>query len=519
MLSITFGFSSTVSQTVTFAETLSAAAQTAAIQTALDAVAGQAGAFVTLSGGTFTVTGTGKAADGALRVGSETTFSGAGIGETIIKLADGSTACTGIVRTDSGGTNPDASIKTTSNVTIANFSIDGNKSATSGDVDGFYCGPKPNSTSFDSNITLNAVEIYNVSRYGFDPHEQTHGLTITNSIAHDNGVDGFTIDYASDVSLVNNQAYDNGRHGFNIVTSSFDVRMLDNDAWGNGQSGIVVQTGDNEVRTFTSAISIDGGHVYDNGRAGLEVRQATDIKISGVFIEGNAQEAIILSGVNGVTLDGNVITGNGTALSATAPHIRISGMLQDFGDTDAANDRYIATKNIWIDGVKQADPAVPTGVTLYNYKITDGADRITGSKGTDVIAAGGGNDQINGQSGNDTIHGEGGADKIYGGTGTDALFGNDGNDWLSGDLGWDTLTGGSGSDTFAFSTDWGTDTITDFRDRADKIDMKAVAGLKGFAQLAVVQSGLDTKIAFDGDTIVLKGLSASAIDTSDFIFV
>ena len=171
MLTITFGFTATAAQTISISEQLSAAAQTSAIQSALDAVAGNAGGFVSLSAGTFTVAGTGKASDGALRVGSDTVFSGAGIGETVIKLADGSTSCTGIVRTDSGGTNADGSVKTTSNVRFENFSIDGNKAAATGDIDGFYCGPKPNSSVFDSNITVNAVEIHDVSRYGFDPHE------------------------------------------------------------------------------------------------------------------------------------------------------------------------------------------------------------------------------------------------------------------------------------------------------------------------------------------------------------
>ena len=200
MLTIAFGFSGGTATSLSFANNLSAASQTAAIQKALDAVAGHSGGYVSLSSGTFTVTGTGKASDGALRVGSETTFSGAGIGDTIIKLAAGSAACTGIVRTDSGGLNADGSVKTTSNVHIESFTIDGNQSATTGNVDGFYCGPKPNSAAFDSNITLNHVEIHDVSRYGFDPHEQTKGLVFANCVSHNNGADGFTIDFATDVS-------------------------------------------------------------------------------------------------------------------------------------------------------------------------------------------------------------------------------------------------------------------------------------------------------------------------------
>lgn len=127
MLTITFGFTGGTSRTISLLETQSASSQTLAIQTALDAVAGHGGGFVALSGGTFTVTGTGKAADGVLRVGSETVLSGAGIGATVIKLAAGSSTTTDIIRTGSGGTKPGGSIKTASNVTIENLSIDGNK--------------------------------------------------------------------------------------------------------------------------------------------------------------------------------------------------------------------------------------------------------------------------------------------------------------------------------------------------------------------------------------------------------
>lgn len=510
MLTITFGFPGLPSQSVSFSDLQPAATQTAAIQTALDAVAGHPGAFVQLSGGTFTVTGTGKAADGALRVGSETTFSGAGAGQTIIKLADGSSSVTGIIRTDSGNTLADGSIKTVSNVTISGLTIDGNKAHTSGDVDGFYTGPKPNSSTFDSNITLDRVEIHDVSRYGFDPHEQTRGLTISNSSSHNNGADGFTIDYASDVTLINNDAYNNGRHGFNIVTSSSNVHFQNNDAWGNGQSGITVQTGDNELRPWTQNISISGGHLHDNGRAGIEVRQVSGVSISDVWIDHNKAEGIILTGVNTATLSHNALQANGGT-------VRIEGFLQDFGDKDAANDRWIGSHNVSIDGVKQTDPAIPSGVKVFTYAITSGADSISGSSGRDVITSAGGNDTVKGNGGNDTLYGEGGNDKLSGGTGSDALFGGDGSDWLSGDAGWDTLSGGGGSDTFAFLKGWSSDTITDFRHGTDTLDFRGISGLTSLSQLAILQTGADTKITYGSDSVLLKGIAASTLDANDFL--
>lgn len=511
MLTIFFGYTDTVTKTISFSETDLASVQTNMLQNALDYVAGHTGGFVQLSPGTFTVTGTGKISDGALRVGSDTLFKGAGTGLTTIKLAAGSSGVTGIVRTDSGGTNPDGTVKTTENVTIESLTIDGNKSATTGDVDGFYCGPKPNTSVFDNNIALDRVEIMNVSRYGFDPHEQTHNLTITNSIAHNNGADGFTIDFATGVSLVNNQSYDNGRHGFNIVTGSSNVHFLNNDAFGNGQSGIVVQTGDNEIRALTHDISILGGHIHDNGRAGIDVRQANGISIADTWISGNKTEGIVLTGVNGADLKHNMLVSNGNG-----PY-RIDGMLQDFGDGDAANDRYIATHNIAIDGVLQHDPQNPSGVPLYNYAVTPGADTIQGSNGRDAIAAGSGADKVFGNAGNDTLYGEDGADKLFGGSGSDFLFGNDGNDTLNGNTGWDTLTGGRGSDIFVFDQGWGTDTVTDFRHGADKLDLRSVANLSSFSQLSISQSGADTKIGFGADSIILKNIVPASIDSHDIL--
>ena len=451
MLTISFSYTGAAVQTIEVQETASAAAQTAAIQRALDAVSGHSGGTVSLSSGTFTIVGTGKAADGALKIGSNTTVEGAGLGATVLKLADGSTAVTGIIRTDSGKTLADGTFSTTHDVTIKGLTIDGNKSATTGDVDGFYCGPKPGTAQADTNITLDGVEIMNVSRYGFDPHEQTVGLTIRNSSAHHNGVDGFTIDFASNVLLENNTAYANGRHGFNIVTGSHDVAMIGNTATSNGGSGIVVQTGDNEVREWTHNVSITGGLIDGNGRQGIEVKQSTGISIDHVTFGANAGSEISLQGVDGVALNGNVIAVGAITFPLWASDVRIDGYVQDFGDADASNDRWIGTHNVSIDGITLADPATPSNIPLYDYVVTAGDDIVNGSIGRDVIAAGSGNDIIYGNAGNDLLYGNDGADKLYGGAGNDKLYGGAGSDRLFSDGGIDTVDGGAGSDTIDFS--------------------------------------------------------------------
>lgn len=446
MLSVTFSYDGLNATTLTFAETTSAKQQTALIQSALDAVAGHAGATVTLSAGLFSITGTGKAADGALRVGSETTLTGAGMGATTLKLADGSSGVTGLVRTDSGQTLQDGTPAATHNVTIAGLTLDGNKAHTSGNTDGFYCGPKPGTAVADTNITLDHVEIANMSRYGFDPHEQTVGLTITNSVAHDNGMDGFTLDFCSDVLLANNLAYGNGRHGFNIVTGTHDVVMTGNDAHDNGGNGITVQTGDNEIRAWTQDISISGGTVDHNGKAGIDVHQASDIAISGVAVDGNGTYGITLAGVDTASVDGTTITGVKSAYEA----VHITGYLQDFGDTDALNDRFLGTHAISVNGVAVADVGVPAGSTAWNYNVTAGDDSITGSAGRDTISAGSGHDTVNGGAGDDVLQGNDGNDVLDGGLGNDKLAGGAGDDVLKVASGFDTVDGGGGFDTVDF---------------------------------------------------------------------
>ena len=456
MLTITYSYAGSLAQQIDLADGATPQQQTAAVQAALDAVAGHTGGTVSLSSGTFTVIGTGAAADGALRIGSETTLQGTGIGQTIIKLADGSTGVTGIVRTDSGAVLPDGSVSTTTNVIIQNLSIDGNKLHTTGDTDGFYCGPEPGTAQADSNITLDRVEIMNASRYGFDPHEQTNGLTISNSVAHDNGLDGFAIDFCSNVQLINDTAYGNGRHGFNIVTGSSNVSIINPTSHDNGGSGIAVQTGDNEIRAFTNHVTITGGQIANNAIDGIDVHQATDVVIDHVAISGNGADGISLAGVERVDLSSNMITN----IPAGGQAVQIGGYLQDFADSDQLNDRYVATHTVTIDGIAQPDPAIPSGVTLWSYRVTAGDDVITGSGGADTIAAGSGNDTVSGDKGNDTLNGNDGNDVLDGGAGNDVLNGGAGNDKLYGSAGNDTLKftggvdlldGGTGFDTVDFS--------------------------------------------------------------------
>ena len=90
---------------------------------------------------------------------------------------------------------------------------------------------------------------------------------------------------------------------------------------------------------------------------------------------------------------------------------------------------------------------------------------------------------LNGAAGDDTIDGQAGDDRLDGGAGDDALYGGAGDDTLTGGAGDDTLTGGADSDTFVFAAGHGSDTVKDFADGEDLIDLSAFVDITSFDDL------------------------------------
>ncbi|WP_426142880.1 M10 family metallopeptidase C-terminal domain-containing protein [Pseudomonas sp. DWP3-1-2] len=512
---------------------------TAAIQAAIDAAAAAGGGTVQMGTGTYVVSAGEEPSDGCLMLKSNVTLSGAGMGETVIKLEDGSdTKVTGIVRSAYG--------EETHDFGMNNLTLDGNRDATTGKVDGWFNGYIPGSDGKDSNVTLDKVEIMDCSGYGFDPHEQTVNMVISNSVSHGNGLDGFVADFLTDSVFENNIAYNNDRHGFNVVTSTHDFTLSNNIAYGNGSTGIVVQRGSENIPSPAN-ITITGGAVYDNGAEGVLIKLSSEVTVSGLNIYDNGSAGIRVYGSSNVDIVDNTLTNN--SLGAPVPEI----IIQSYDDTQGVSGKYFDGSDNLIRG------NTITGSDNSTYGVAerdeDGTDRnsIVGntishtSKGLVLIYGDGSfvGDAfpvvtLEGTAANDTVNGSAANELILGLEGKDTLNGNAGDDILVGGMGADKLSGGAGADVFRFdsvtdsyrtATTGFTDLITDFDISQDKIDLanlgftglgNGTAGTLNISYNASLDRTYVKSLTADGQgnrfELGLSGNLLGKLDASHFLF-
>lgn len=141
------------------------------------------------------------------------------------------------------------------------------------------------------------------------------------------------------------------------------------------------------------------------------------------------------------------------------------------------------------------------GDTMYGEEGNDtlsagnGGDLLIDARGDNELRGGSGRDTVNAGNGDDRIFGDGGADTLHGGAGNDTIRGGGAADTINGGQGDDLLIGDWGRDRFVFVPGGGNDTIRDFEDGRDIIDLSAY----GFGSLAEITNLADV---VNGDVVL-----------------
>ncbi len=266
--------------------------------------------------------------------------------------------------------------------------------------------------------------------------------------------------------------------------------------------------------TFTAPV--DGEYslfVDDNGDA-LAADYTVSI-LSGTVLPGAPTQGkdVIEGGTDDDTL--NLLGGNdiytdrfgNDSINGGAGKDKIDGGKgDDTLDGGKGNDKLIGSKG---------DDTLNGNGGKDNLSGGTGNDILNGGAGKDKLNGGGGNDALAGGGGNDTLKGGGGNDSLKGDGGSDNLDGGKGNDTLEGGGGKDTLKGGKGSDLFVLDGA-GLDTITDFEDGTDLIDL---TGFGAGASYTVSNDGSgNTSLSVNGSKVaLLKGIAAKKLTDADFI--
>ncbi len=193
---------------------------------------------------------------------------------------------------------------------------------------------------------------------------------------------------------------------------------------------------------------------------------------------------------------------DGPSISADGKFVAFESSVSNLvpGDTNNATDVFVADTGS-TPNVINNPPSVING--------TSSDDNLTGTSG---------NDTINGLEDDDVLRGLRGNDILNGDDDNDVLVGGKGFDTLNGGLGDDNLLGGAGNDVFILGAGFGVDTISDFGNGQDTIQL--INGLT-FGQLSIFTGTNGTLIGIaksDEVLAVLTGVAPNLIGSKNFIF-
>ena len=353
-----------------------------------------------------------------------------------------------------------------------------------------------------------------------DVYGLTGNLVIARDVLIENAIAGYGNDVVIGNSAVNRLE---GRAGDDVLEGGAGADTLDG---GAGNDTVAYTESDRGVGVRLSTNAGRSGHAEGDTLISIE-------NITGSAhtdnLGGNAEANILNGGPGNDGLWGS--GGDDTLIGGPGADRFYGGGGQDTADyTDSPAGVTVRLHSLATAG---GDAEGDTFMNLVDVSYTDAdgamqteslpdVENLTGSAYNDVLAGDRRDNVLDGGAGDDTLYGGpgGGDDLMLGNAGNDRLFGGLGNDRLDGGAGNDRLAGGAGGDVFVFAPGHGADTITDFTNSQDRIDLTAY-DLSGYDDLTVT-SGTDGVTidlsAHDGGAILLEGFAMANLDAADFLF-
>lgn len=497
---------------------------TLAIQKAINAAAKAGGGEVYLPHGTYIVSGP-NSDGGCLTLRSHVTLNGERMGLTTLKLADGSS-------NDVAGLIHTAAHFNTTEITLSNLTLDGNKANTSGTVDGFVTGSATDKSAHTAGFHVAGVEFQNFSGDGLRAQALTTAGYVFDSLSHDNDGDGFATQFKDeqvrrdDITFSDNKAYQNGGDGFDLKASQdysdyFGVFTFpNNDAYDNVGNGILL-TGLETDLVYTYG-GIVGGRVHGNGGAGIQLQGIKGMGVSHTEIYDNGKEGIALLGTYYTPVYQNYIHDN--AQGSAAAEILVDTFTNAQGQTYAADTYYDLVDNVIVGsdqstyGLDDRYAADSDQFRLFygnvishtqQGQVISDRDHVTSNslKTTFTFLGGDGADHLVGTPSAELMHAGRGRDVLDGGAGRDVLDGGQGADRLTGGAGDDVFVYARRQDSYASTAGDTHDRILDFDAAHDQLDLTALH-LKGLGSgyYGTLQLSYDSS----NDTTYLQSLDADA---------
>jgi Ca2+-binding RTX toxin-like protein len=250
-------------------------------------------------------------------------------------------------------------------------------------------------------------------------------------------------------------------------------------------------------RSYNASISADGRFVAFSSDASNivpgDTNRERDMVVRDIFVRDTLTNTTTRVSVDSAANQGNS-SSDSPSISADGRFVAFDSKSSNLvpGDTNNTDDIFVVDTS--------STPKVING--------TPGNDNLTGTSGNDII---------NGSEGDDVLIGLRARDVLNGGDGNDILSGGKGSDTLNGGLGNDTLEGGAGNDVFVLGAGLGVDTISDFGNGQDTIQL--INGLT-FAQVSISPgtNGTLIRVASSGEVLAsVTGVAPNLIGSADFI--